>query len=205
MRGNLGRANMDCTRSDTAEDGIGVRGCPVLTGRSKSGVPFCEGPLSHITMLAQNQDGSRRLNCLIEGESNVLQVNIVAIDKAVSELQDDIRSKAAHALQNIGAHKLVLYKDGSLRKVIGVLQANIDLRTNDVSSITVGDAEQLEPWQSILHYWPNPPPKYHLHIIARAPVMFMSMHSAALTTSCSLNIFVSEYQPPCGPAATLAG
>jgi hypothetical protein len=60
---------------------------------------------------AQNQDGSRELNCLIEGESDVFQV-IMAIHEhwQVGNLQKEIKSTAAHTFKNVDAYNLVLCK-----------------------------------------------------------------------------------------------
>ena len=69
---------------------------------------------------AQDQGDSRELNCLIEGESNVLQV-IVAIHKKVGDLQEAIKSRAAHTFKNVDSYNVVLCKvsaiDVSLREV----------------------------------------------------------------------------------------
>ena len=66
-------------------------------------------PTAILDAPAQNQDGPRRLWCLIEGESNVFQV-IVAIHEEVSALQDAIKSRASYTLSKVDAYNLVLCK-----------------------------------------------------------------------------------------------
>jgi hypothetical protein len=54
--------------------------------------------------------GSRKLNCLIEGESNVFVVPVGPED-VVSELKELIRSKRAlDSLKDVGPHTLGLWK-----------------------------------------------------------------------------------------------
>jgi len=55
-------------------------------------------------------DGSRRLNCLIEGDSNVFLVTVER-DCVVSDLKEEIqRKRALDTLNNVGPHTLELYK-----------------------------------------------------------------------------------------------
>ena len=57
---------------------------------------------------AQNQDSSRRLNCHIEGGSNVFPV-IVAIHKQVGDLQEEIfREQEQSTFKDVGAYTLEL-------------------------------------------------------------------------------------------------
>lgn len=59
-------------------------------------------------------DGSRYLNCLIEGESGVFPVT-VALDYLISRLKEDIQSKAAHGtLKSVDAYTLELCKEDTL-------------------------------------------------------------------------------------------
>ena len=69
---------------------------------------------------AQNQDGSRQLNCLIEGESNVFVVTVGSGN--VSQLMKEIkRERELSTLKDIDPTTLELCKvsamDESLRKV----------------------------------------------------------------------------------------
>ncbi|KAF8637770.1 hypothetical protein AX14_010268, partial [Amanita brunnescens Koide BX004] len=113
---------------------------------------------------AQDQGDSRELNCLIEGESNVLQV-IVAIHKKVGDLQEAIKSRAAHTFKNVDSYNVVLCK------------VDIDLNTHDDHSLSrlvleSIEKEKLQSWKSILHYWPDQPRNDDLHVIIKAPVPF---------------------------------
>jgi hypothetical protein len=57
-----------------------------------------------------SQDGSRRLNCLIEGKYNVFLVT-VGCDCVVSDLKKEIiRERALDTLKNVGPHILELWK-----------------------------------------------------------------------------------------------
>ena len=59
-------------------------------------------------------DGSRYLNCLIEGESSVFPVT-VALDYLIGRLKEDIQSKAAHGtLKSVDAYTLELCKEDTL-------------------------------------------------------------------------------------------
>ncbi|KAM6493366.1 hypothetical protein JOM56_011500 [Amanita muscaria] len=106
-----------------------------------------------------SQDGSRRLNCLIEGESIVFPVTL-GRDRVVANLKKEIKmERALDTLKDV--HLLELWK------------VDIDLETHDKhsrSNIRLGDVEELESWKTILHYWPDQPPKDHLHIIVKVPV-----------------------------------
>ena len=54
--------------------------------------------------------GSRMLNCLIEGESNIFVVRVWPED-VVSELKESIQSKRAlDSLEGVGPHTLELWK-----------------------------------------------------------------------------------------------
>ena len=57
----------------------------------------------------QNQDGSHWLNCLIEGEYNVLPV-AVGVHEKVIYLQGVIRSSAAQSLKDVDPYNLELWK-----------------------------------------------------------------------------------------------
>ncbi|KAM6493367.1 hypothetical protein JOM56_011501 [Amanita muscaria] len=108
-----------------------------------------------------SQDGSRRFNCLIEGESIVFPVTM-GRDCEVSQLKEAIQSeRALSALKGIDPHTLEVWK------------VDIDLETHDKhsrSNIRLGDVKELDSWETILHYWPDQPPKDHLHIIVKVPV-----------------------------------
>jgi hypothetical protein len=56
-----------------------------------------------------SQDGSRRLNCLIEGKSIVFLVT-VGHDCVVSDLKKEIRERALDILKDIDPHTLELWK-----------------------------------------------------------------------------------------------
>ena len=61
-------------------------------------------------MSVSSQDGSCRLNCLIEGESIVFVVT-VGHDCVVSDLKEKIqRERAMDTLKDIGPHTLELWK-----------------------------------------------------------------------------------------------
>ncbi|KAM6493831.1 hypothetical protein JOM56_010192 [Amanita muscaria] len=107
-----------------------------------------------------SQDGSRRLNCLIEGESIVFPVTM-GHDCEVSQLKEAIQSRRKNTIsKDVDSDTLAL----------GMV--DIDLKTHDKcarSNIRLGDVE-LESWETILHFWPDQPPKDHLQIIVKAPV-----------------------------------
>ena len=63
-----------------------------------------------------SQDGSRRLNCLIEGEPIVFLVT-VGRDCAVSELKKEIQGeRAMDTLKNVGVHTLELWKVSAINE-----------------------------------------------------------------------------------------
>ncbi|KIL54569.1 hypothetical protein M378DRAFT_752997 [Amanita muscaria Koide BX008] len=108
----------------------------------------------------QNEDGSRRFNCLIEGESIIFPVTM-GHDCEVSHLKEAIQNRRKNLLKDVDPDTLAL----------GMV--DIDLKTHDKcarSNIRLGDVEELESWETILHYWPDQPPKGHLHIIVKVPV-----------------------------------
>ncbi|KAF8224774.1 hypothetical protein L208DRAFT_469369 [Tricholoma matsutake] len=110
-----------------------------------------------------SQDGSRKLNCLIEGECIVFSVT-VGRDWNVGELKKEIKSeRALGILKDVGPHTLEMWK------------VNIDLKTHDEDSIShlrleeIGEGVEELTWMSILEYWPDQPPTTHLHIIVKIP------------------------------------
>ncbi|KAF8638667.1 hypothetical protein AX14_010170 [Amanita brunnescens Koide BX004] len=111
----------------------------------------------------QNQDDSRELNCLIEGEPNVFQV-IVAIHKKVGNLREEIQGK----------RERTTFKDVD-HTALEPCKVDIDLNTHDDHSLSrlileSIEKEKLKSWETILHYWPDQPRYDHLHIIVKAPV-----------------------------------
>ena len=63
-----------------------------------------------------SQDGSRRLNCLIEGESIVFPVT-VGHDCVVGELKEKIQEKRAmDTLKDVGPHTLELWKVSTINE-----------------------------------------------------------------------------------------
>jgi hypothetical protein len=63
-----------------------------------------------------SQDGSRRLNCLIEGESIIFVVT-AGHDWMVSDLNEDVqRKRAMDTLKNVGAHTLELWKVSAINE-----------------------------------------------------------------------------------------
>ncbi|KAF8638438.1 hypothetical protein AX14_010188 [Amanita brunnescens Koide BX004] len=111
---------------------------------------------------AQNQDGSRRLKCLIEGEFDVFPVTVGS--GPVSQLMKEIkRERELSTLKDVDPTTLDLYK------------VNIDLNTHDRHSrsrlaLESIENEKLKSWETILHYWPDQPRYDHLHIIVKGLV-----------------------------------
>ena len=92
----------------------GFSGCTSIIHRFTVVYPLEKSPRSDTSdnemsgpMLATPRgDGSRYLNCLIEGESSVFPVT-VALDYLIGRLKEDIQSKAAHGtLKSVDAYTL---------------------------------------------------------------------------------------------------
>jgi hypothetical protein len=71
---------------------------------------FDSAPTAMFAVSVPSQDGSRRLNCLIEGESIVFVVT-AGHDWMVSDLNEDVqRKRAMSILKDVDPHKLELWK-----------------------------------------------------------------------------------------------
>ena len=128
---------------------------------------------------APSQDGSRRLNCLIEGESIIFLVT-VGRDCVVSNLREEVqRERAVGVLKDVDPHTMELRKVSAINKLqCGLLtpqQVNIDLKTHDDHYLShlklesLPGADELKSWKSVEEYWSIQPPTTDLHIILRVP------------------------------------
>jgi hypothetical protein len=132
---------------------------------------------------------SRRLNCLIGGESVVFLV-IMGCDNVVSGLKEEIQKRRALGpLKDVDPHTLELWKVSAIDESrCGVTWlASPPFQLNDSNPIaakpadtlterikSLGDgvsqfANKLEPTDSLFSIFPNQPPSEHLHVIVKAP------------------------------------
>ena len=87
------------------------------TPRSDTSDNEMSGPM----LATPRGDGSRHLNCLIEGESSVFPIT-VALDYLIGRLKEDIQSKAAHgSLKSVDAYTLELCKESTLDESLCVV------------------------------------------------------------------------------------
>ncbi|KAM6496299.1 hypothetical protein JOM56_009005 [Amanita muscaria] len=105
---------------------------------------------------------SRRLMCLIEGESCFAVT--VKRDCFVNELKKAIQStRAMSVLKGIDPATLKMWK------------VNINLTSLDEDFLphlkleNIEGVEKLRTWDPIMEHWPNQPPTMHLHVIVKVP------------------------------------
>ena len=130
-----------------------------------------------------SQDGSRRLLCLIEGESVVFATE-ESCRIEIGDLKEVIqRKREMDTLKDVGPHTLELWKvstiDESRCEVTWLTptpqQVNIDLETLNKHSLShlklesLQGVEELTSWKSVEEYWSNQPPTTYLHIIVKNP------------------------------------
>jgi len=109
-----------------------------------------------------SQDGSRRLNCLIEGESIVFVVTVGG-DCVISDLKERIQGKRALGpLKGVDPHSLKLWK------VDIDLEAAHDEYFFDLLDVgSLQGVKELTSWKSVEEYWSNGLSKTHLHIVVK--------------------------------------
>jgi len=137
------------------------------------------------TTSVPSQDGSRRLNCLIEGESNVFLVTVER-DCVVSDLKEKIQMKRAlDSLRNVGPHTLELWKVSAIDDSRGTgtwltptpQQVDVELKPHEklsLSHLKLEDEgiEELTSWNCVEKYWSDQPPtpyRPYLHIMVKIP------------------------------------
>ncbi|KIL63401.1 hypothetical protein M378DRAFT_669616 [Amanita muscaria Koide BX008] len=111
---------------------------------------------------------SRRLWCLIEGESShdIFSVT-VGRDCEVSDLKIAIKSKLPNTLKGIGPHTLELWKPNNSIPLTDALDERIRSLGDNLSQFS----NELDPSDNIFSIFPKQPGNdlEHLHIIVKVP------------------------------------
>ncbi|KAF8344479.1 hypothetical protein F5887DRAFT_1283324 [Amanita rubescens] len=120
------------------------------------------------TPLVPNQDGSLRLNCLIEGKYKIVQVTVEHNWVVFSDLKEVIQSEARHGtLKDVDPHTLELWKpkDPIATEPEKTLAARIGSLEGGLSEFT----DKLDPMDSVFDIFSMSPPKHEIHIIVKVP------------------------------------
>ena len=135
---------------------------------------------------ALGQDNSRRLKCLIVGESTVFTVTVYRDEPEVSDLKKVIQREGA-PLENVHPYNLELWKvstiddlqcevtplffqpKGSVAPIFAMPDNTLRQRIKSMEDGLSVFADKLDPSDSIFSIFSTQPDKEYIHIIVKVP------------------------------------